>query len=223
MKPGPVRMSGVLTTWNDERGFGFVTPAVGGPDVFVHISAFGQGQPRPMQGDEIGYELELSPEGKRRAGRATLLSAAAGRRAPVAAPYVRLTPTKRASRLGYLAVVGFLGIAFVVALIRPIPFWVWVLYVGMSFVTFVAYALDKKAAEAEGWRLSEGSLLALGLACGWPGAVIAQQVVRHKTVKMSFQVVFWVTVVVNVVAFVVFSWVATLSTSDALPALPLLP
>jgi uncharacterized membrane protein YsdA (DUF1294 family) len=53
-------------------------------------------------------------------------------------------------------------------------------------------------------------LLALGLACGWPGAIIAQQVMRHKTLKMSFQVVFWVTVVVNVVAFVVFSWVATL-------------
>ena len=90
-------------------------------------------------------------------------------------------------------------------------------------VSQVAYALDKRAAAAEGWRLSEGSLLALGLACGWPGAVIAQQVVRHKTVKMSFQVVFWITVVVNVVAFVVFSWVATLATPDAAPALPLLP
>jgi uncharacterized membrane protein YsdA (DUF1294 family) len=122
----------------------------------------------------------------------------------------RLTPTPRASRLGYLAVLGFVGIAFVVALIHPIPYWVWILYVGMSFATFVAYALDKRAAETAGWRLSEGSLLALGLACGWPGAIIAQQVMRHKTLKMSFQVVFWVTVVVNVVAFVVFSWVATL-------------
>jgi uncharacterized membrane protein YsdA (DUF1294 family) len=75
----------------------------------------------------------------------------------------------------------------------------------------VAYALDKHAAETAGWRLSEGSLLAMGLACGWPGAIVAQQVMRHKTLKMSFQVVFWVTVVVNVVAFVVFSWVATLS------------
>jgi uncharacterized membrane protein YsdA (DUF1294 family)/cold shock CspA family protein len=211
MKPGPVRMKGMLTTWNDERGFGFVTPAVGGPDVFAHISAFPEGAPRPVAGDEVGYELEFSPEGKPRAAHASVISPVPERsRSPEPPPHPRLMPTQRASRLGYLAVLGFIGIAFVVALIRPIPYWVWILYVGMSFATFVAYALDKRAAEKAGWRLSEGSLLALGLACGWPGAIVAQQVMRHKTVKVSFQIVFWVTVVVNVVAFVVFSWVATL-------------
>ncbi len=214
MKPGPVRMKGVLTTWNDERGFGFVAPAVGGPGVFAHISAFPEGAPRPVVGDGVGYELEFSAEGKPRAAHANVTSPSAmrGRLPEPATPVLhpRLTPTPRASRLGYLAVLGFVGIAFVVALIHPIPYWVWILYVGMSFATFVAYALDKRAAETAGWRLSEGSLLALGLACGWPGAIIAQQVMRHKTLKMSFQVVFWVTVVVNVVAFVVFSWVATL-------------
>ncbi|TPX05599.1 DUF1294 domain-containing protein [Schumannella luteola] len=209
-----MRMSGVLTAWNDERGFGFVTPAVGGPDVFVHITAFADGAPRPIQGDGVDYELEFSPEGKPRAGRATITTPALGHRAVApAVPLPRLVPTGRASRLGYLAVLGFFGIAFVVALIRPIPYWVWILYVGMSFATFVAYALDKRAASSSGWRLSEGSLLAMGLACGWPGAIVAQQVLRHKTVKMSFQIVFWVTVVVNVVAFVVFSWVATIELS----------
>jgi uncharacterized membrane protein YsdA (DUF1294 family)/cold shock CspA family protein len=205
-------MKGVLTTWNDERGFGFVAPAVGGPDVFAHISAFPADTPRPVIGDEIGYELEFSAEGKPRAAHASITSLAPVRtRSPEPAQHSRLAPTPRASRLGYLAVLGFIGIGFVVALIRPVPYWVWILYAGMSFATFVAYALDKRAAETAGWRLSEGSLLAMGLACGWPGAVIAQQVTRHKTLKMNFQVVFWVTVMVNVVAFVVFSWVATLS------------
>ncbi|MFT4029403.1 MAG: cold shock and DUF1294 domain-containing protein [Protaetiibacter sp.] len=210
MKPGPVRMSGVLTSWNDERGFGFVTPAVGGPDVFVHISAFSADHPRPVEGDEVGYLLEYSPEGKPRAGQATVLVEVPRPDPPAPPPHPRLAPGRRASRFGYLAILGFIGIAVTVALIRPIPYWVWILYLGMSLATFVAYALDKRAAATHGWRLSESSLLALGLACGWPGAIVAQQVVRHKTVKMSFQVVFWVTVVVNVVAFVVFSWVATL-------------
>lgn len=205
-------MSGVLTTWNDERGFGFVAPSVGGPDVFVHISAFAIGATRPVEGDEVGYELEFSPEGKPRAAHAVVSSPAMPRdRRKVSAPVSRLAPSRRASRLGYLAVLGFAGIAFTVSLIRPVPYWVWILYLGMSFATFVAYALDKRAAETERWRLSESSLLAMGLACGWPGAVIAQQVFRHKTIKMSFQVVFWVTVIVNVVAFVVFSWVTTLT------------
>lgn len=212
MKPGPVRMKGVLTTWNDGRGFGFVTPAVGGADVFVHLSALPEGTLRPVVGDEIGYELEFSPEGKPRAARAVIVAPVADRprlsRERVLPP--RLAPAPRAGRLGYLAVVGFIGIAIVVAFIRPVPPWVWTLYIGMSVVTFLAYALDKRAASRAGWRLSEGSLLALGLAGGWPGAVVAQQLLRHKTVKMSFQVIFWVTVAVNVVAFVVFSWVATL-------------
>lgn len=211
MKPGPVRMKGVLTTWNDGRGFGFVAPAVGGADVFVHISSFPEGAGRPVVGDEIGYELEFSPQGKPRAARAAIVSRVPEPPRPVERMLPpRLTPAPRASKLGYLAVLGFIGIAVAVAVARPIPSWVWILYAGMSFVAFVAYALDKRAAATAGWRLSEGSLLALGLACGWPGAIVAQQLFRHKTVKMSFQVIFWVTVAVNVVSFVVFSWVATL-------------
>jgi uncharacterized membrane protein YsdA (DUF1294 family)/cold shock CspA family protein len=215
MKPGPVRMKGVLATWNDGRGFGFVTPAVGGADVFVHISSFSEDTLRPVVGDEISYVLEFSRDGKPRAARALIASPVADRHQVLVERVLppRLVPAPRASKLGYLAVLGFVGIAFVVASIRPIPYWVWTLYLGMSFVAFVAYGLDKRAAARSGWRLSEGSLLALGLACGWPGAVVAQQVFRHKTVKMSFQVIFWVTVAVNVVAFVVFSWVATLDLS----------
>ena len=214
MKPGPVRMTGELTTWNDERGFGFVAPTVGGPDVFVHISAFGEGVPRPVVGDDVGYVLEFSRDGKPRASRAELVSRAAGPAAsgrPARQRAGVLTPSHRTGRLSYIAVAGFVAIYAVVGLfIVPLPFWVPLIYVGMSLATFVAYALDKKAAATSGWRIAEGSLLALGLACGWPGAIVGQQLFRHKTVKTSFQVVFWVTVVVNVVAFVVFAWVSSL-------------
>ena len=37
------RQQGVLADWNDERGFGFITPAAGGSRVFVHVSAFPRG------------------------------------------------------------------------------------------------------------------------------------------------------------------------------------
>jgi uncharacterized membrane protein YsdA (DUF1294 family) len=45
-------------------------------------------------------------------------------------------------------------------------------------------------------------LLLLGLLCGWPGAVLAQKMLRHKTAKTSFQITFWATVVLNVAGFV---------------------
>lgn len=206
-------MTGELTTWNDERGFGFVAPTVGGPHVFVHISAFPEGSPRPVTGDDVGYQLEFSPDGKPRASHAELTRSggeAAGR-GGAQQHKSRLTPSHHTGWLSYIAVVGFIAIYALVGLfIIPLPYWVPLIYVGMSFATFVAYALDKRAAATSGWRLAEGSLLALGLACGWPGAIVGQQVFRHKTVKTSFQLVFWVTVVVNVVAFVVFAWVSSL-------------
>ncbi|WP_040500587.1 DUF1294 domain-containing protein, partial [Ideonella sp. B508-1] len=52
------------------------------------------------------------------------------------------------------------------------------------------------------WRTPESTLHWMGLLCGWPGALLAQQVLRHKTSKTSFIVVFWLTVLVNVVGFV---------------------
>lgn len=212
-------MTGELTTWNDERGFGFVAPAVGGPDVFVHISAFGDGSPRPVEGDGVGYQLEFSREGKPRAAHAELVSRAPDAAEARAAGQVRgvLKPSNHTGNLSYIAVAGFAAIfALVWLFVIPLPFWVVLLYGGMSLVTFIAYALDKKAAATSGWRIAEGSLLALGLAGGWPGAIVAQQLYRHKTVKVSFQVVFWVTVVVNVVAFVVFAWVSSLDLVDDL-------
>lgn len=82
------------------------------------------------------------------------------------------------------------------------PAWVLWLYLAMSAVTFVAYARDKRAARARGSRTPEATLHLLGLSGGWPGARLAQQIVRHKTAKTSFKVVFWVTVVVNVTVLV---------------------
>ncbi|MEM9207922.1 MAG: DUF1294 domain-containing protein [Pseudomonadota bacterium] len=70
-------------------------------------------------------------------------------------------------------------------------------YALLSFVTFVVYAVDKAAARSGGWRISERNLHLLSLAGGWPGALIAQQRLRHKTQKPSFKTAFWLTVIAN--------------------------
>lgn len=64
-----MRTHGTLTRWNDDRGFGFVTPAKGTVDIFVHISAFPRAGGCPRQNELISFEVELGPDGKQRAVR----------------------------------------------------------------------------------------------------------------------------------------------------------
>ena len=95
-----------------------------------------------------------------------------------------------------------------VDVLRPFPLWVPALYLGASIVTFVAYAVDKKAAVTAGWRRVAGGFVAGARrrSCGWPGAIVGQQVFRHKTVKSSFQVAFWLTVLLNLAYFLMLAW-----------------
>lgn len=61
----------------------------------------------------------------------------------------------------------------------------------VSAFAFFAYRSDKRRAEAGAWRVPEATLHLLSLLGGWPGALLAQRAYRHKTAKLSFQVVFW--------------------------------
>jgi uncharacterized membrane protein YsdA (DUF1294 family) len=74
-------------------------------------------------------------------------------------------------------------------------------YLITSLSCFVAYAVDKSAARTGNWRTPERSLLLLGLLGGWPGGVLAQQWLRHKTARRSFQQMFWCTVAANIAGF----------------------
>lgn len=74
------------------------------------------------------------------------------------------------------------------------------IYLVASMAAFLVYRADKLAAAAGHRRMPENALLAMGLLCGWPGALMAQQTLRHKTRKASFQALFWTTVVINALA-----------------------
>ena len=75
-------------------------------------------------------------------------------------------------------------------------------YLGLSLAAFMAYAFDKSSTISGRWRTAEQTLHLFSLAGGWPGALLAQQLLRHKTSKPGFVGVFWLTVALNVAAFV---------------------
>lgn len=106
----------------------------------------------------------------------------------------------------YLPIIIFAGIYLVAELAWAIPMAVAAVYLAASLACFVAYAIDKSAAKSRSRRTPERTLLLLGLACGWPGAVLAQQWLRHKSAKRSFRASFWMTVVLNTGMFLALAW-----------------
>jgi len=101
----------------------------------------------------------------------------------------------------YLPLLLFALVYAAATLMWALPLSVGVVYLAISLGCFVAYAIDKSAARKGNWRTPESTLLLLGLLGGWPGAVLAQQWLRHKTSKKAFLWKFYLTVVLNLGAF----------------------
>ena len=197
-----MRTKGKITTWNDDKGYGFITPFDGSDRVFIHITALGNRNRRPTLNDVVTYSLSKDKRGRTCAANATLAGDKLVKKAP-----------RKSSKGTILFAVLFLAGAGLSALIGRLPAPVAIGYLGMSLITFLAYAADKAAARAGRWRTAEGTLLLLGLAGGWPGALIAQQNLRHKSKKGSFRAALWLTVIVNCAAF---AWLQTESGRAAL-------
>ena len=181
-------MKGTLTQWDDVKGYGFITPDGGGAKLFVHIQAFEARPSRPFVGERLNYREGVDDRGKRRALDVQALAA-------------RPAPKLRDANKVLLIIPAFAGLVLACHLAWGLPNWLWGVYSAMSMATFIVYALDKRAAVRGGWRVAEGTLHGLSLACGWPGALLAQQLLRHKSAKQSFRRLYWLTVVINIAAF----------------------
>jgi uncharacterized membrane protein YsdA (DUF1294 family) len=76
--------------------------------------------------------------------------------------------------------------------------WLLAVYPLMSLVAYLMYAQDKLAAIRRTWRVPESSLHLVELCGGWPGAYVAQQTMRHKTMKQPYQAIYWLIVLLHV-------------------------
>jgi|WetSurMetagenome_2_1015567.scaffolds.fasta_scaffold55881_3 uncharacterized membrane protein YsdA (DUF1294 family)/cold shock CspA family protein len=195
-----MKLKGTLKEWNDVKGFGFISPCAGGADVFTHISAFQNRSKRPKPGDVVIYHPEKSKDGKLRAVSVSYNGEEIGKKTPQKSEW-RL-------RAAMLLSLAFLMAILVFGCIRLIPWVIVVLYFAASIIALFMYWGDKSAARKGHWRTKESSLLLCGLIGGWPGALIAQQLFRHKSSKIEFQLSFWSTVAVNCAGL---GWVLTSS------------
>ena len=191
-----MQFNGTLKSWNDDRGFGFIEPTHGGQEIFVHIKAFPAGTGRPTLGQQLTFEVETTDNGKKRARSVQYPARSRAHRSPRAELPAPWTLPRLVVIPVFAAIYGYVA-------------WRWgfhppvlLAYLGLSLAAFMAYAFDKSSAISGGWRTPEQTLHLFALAGGWPGALLAQQVLRHKTSKQSFVGVFWMTVALNLAAFV---------------------
>jgi len=90
------------------------------------------------------------------------------------------------------------------------------LVVGMSAAGFLPSGLDKRRAANGSRRISERTLHLMALLGGWPGALMGQRRFRHKTQKLSFRFVFWLTVLLPVGIMATVAYALSLPSSPAM-------
>lgn len=175
---------GTLTSWDDDKGFGFITPEDGGKRIFVHIKSFSNRRQRPELHQILSYRVSSDKQGRPCA-------------VQVALPHEKRKLKMKKGTCSYTIAFFFLAAITGSFFAGKIPLLIIGLYFIISLLTFLVYAKDKSAAKKGAWRTPESTLHLFSLFGGWPGALVAQQKLRHKSKKQSFRLVFWLTVLLN--------------------------
>ncbi len=181
---------GILRTWKDDRGFGFIESSVGKRRIFLHITAIRESSHRPQVGDVIYFHLERDEQGRLRASNAWFETDRP--KPPIQSPVVSKKAPKYQSSfspapalLSILPMWGAFDFMFRTRNAFPA-----LAYIALGILTFLLYREDKNRAVSKAWRIPEAQLHLSELFGGWIGALVAQQVFRHKTRKTSYQLVF---------------------------------
>lgn len=77
---------------------------------------------------------------------------------------------------------------------NPVVMW----FLLINVLTMIMYGADKMAARKGMRRVPESTLLVFGVTGGWPGAIVGQQLFRHKTQKQPFKTYFFISVVTSI-------------------------
>ena len=104
---------------------------------------------------------------------------------------------KKQKLFSVILLLSFSLLLYIIYLKKQIPFPIIFFYAVINSITFLFYLKDKRAAESGKWRTPEKTLHFLSILGGWLGANIAQNFIRHKSNKLSFKVIYWVTIILN--------------------------
>ncbi len=174
---------GTIVEWDSKRGFGFIS--CGGERVFVHVKDCLERHQPPLKGDRVAFVMGADAKGR-----------------PCAQEVTSLSSRSRLKTRHLFQLMGLLILPGLALSALPCRFILLAYFVVISVIASFYYRRDKASARSGAWRIEEARLHTLELLGGWPGAFLAQRILRHKTIKKSFQINFWLIVILyQIVAF----------------------
>lgn len=186
-KSSIIRKKGILTTWNDDKGYGFITPVGEKKEIFVHISEY---QGYPLLNDRVSFTLS-----KDKSGRDCAINTI---KFDVAKLTSQIKKTNHISTFSILIITIFLLLLFYLIQDKKIATYIIIYYILIGIFTFYTYSKDKDFSQDGNWRVSEKRLHLLSMMGGWLGALIAQDKLNHKSSKKRFKIFFLITIMLNI-------------------------
>ena len=227
-----MKMQGVVSRWDPDKGFGFIKSPQSSQDVFFHIREFSApDRSMPQPGLSVEFET-IHVGGKGPRGMAVCPVSAHAQRTQDRSPRhqmaggrssrhrpLRMDRPASGSKV-FLPLMVVWAAAIVWATLRGLmPLWAIPVLSLINLLAFYLYWWDKYAVGKGHWRTSEATLQLWGLAGGWPAAWLAQQLLRHKSRKESFQSAYKACVGLHCIALAAWLlWAG--SRAGILPAIP---
>ena len=203
------KYQGKIIRWQDDKGFGFIERTdnnLQNSAIFFHISEYRANQ-RPVLNEAVVFEIGQGRDGKPCAVNVQQQTFVRQKIAQQNARQVQ-NDLKSETLLTWVAIgVLFFFLLTAVVLVKHLPLWIIGWYCAISLATYLLYAHDKKAAQNGDWRVQEASLHKLAFAGGWVGAVFAHWLLRHKSTKPEFRRAFYLTVIGNLLALAIISYI----------------
>ncbi len=170
-------MQGYIVNFNAEKGYGFIRSDEQEENIFVHISKVKNSETLE-QGQEVSFDIKKTERGL------SAVNVIAG--AKQRSPYL------------IFGILSFLFVAVVSAYLSQKTDFLLAYLIAINIATFLLYGYDKLISSGDKLRVPELNLQVLALLGGSPSALIAQKFFRHKTIKSSFQLVYWGIVLIQV-------------------------
>ncbi|ATD64357.1 DUF1294 domain-containing protein [Neisseria weixii] len=196
-------LSGEVTSWDDVKGYGFIRYGSDAQTVFFHISSFHYATARPKIGQSVSFYCKPTvKEERQKAAKVVLRGDEVSLHDDFPSDYNR--PRLSTANMPRFLINILIATVFTVC-VASVSKILAGLYFAVSVVSYLMYKFDKQIArnpkkksyEYQG-RIPEKNLHILDTLGGWPGALVSRAVYNHKTSKISFIRLFWLTVAINI-------------------------